>query len=670
MVALLWGANLGAVYPFVEVVLNGKSMQEWMDENLTKTVEQQDSLRKANEQLHVQIKSELGGTEVETSEPIAVDTDAEPSAIAAASNTELAAFSLTAKLDRLKANQFQLQKLEEKHASLIRFEPFVRYYLPDNPFNTLVLIMILVMSGTLIKCFFLLINMYLVARISQATTLDLQNEFFRKTLNMDLVSFGDRGTGDLVGRIRQETKMIGQSIRTLFGQSMREPFKMAVCFAGAAWLNWRLLIFSMLICPLAGYIMIRLTQSMKRANRRGMEESAKLLDRLFQAITYIKIVKANNMEANERSRFAGTSKEVYTKGMKIALYNSFFRLNNEVLGVFVVTVSVLAGGYLVLNHTEHLFGIRMASRVMGFADLLLFYALVVGISDPLRKMSDIYSSFQAGLVACDRIFPLLDEQPTIRSPKHRVAMPKTPASLEFDSVSFHYSPDKQVLDNVSFALAPRQSLAIVGANGSGKSTLINLLPRFFDPVEGSIKIGGTNINQYGIRDVRKYISLVTQQTMLFNDTITNNIRYGVPSATDQQVREAAIKAHAHEFIMKKLDQGYETVVGEHGGRLSGGQRQRIALARAILRNSPLLILDEATSQIDPESEQLIHQTLRTLIKDRTVIMVSHRMSTLALADMILVLEMGRVADFGTHQELIERCDTYRRIRNVEFRESA
>jgi ATP-binding cassette subfamily B protein/subfamily B ATP-binding cassette protein MsbA len=659
MVALLWGANMGAVYPFVEVILNDKSMHQWIDEKLVEAQKAEASLEDENAHLVAFLEKHGDGNDpVELPEEVTT------------ANPLLSGMSLSELQAQVESNHKRILHTREKVEHYTALAPYIKKYLPDSPYKTLVLIIALLIGGTLIKSFFLLINMYLVAHVSQRTVLDLQNEFFRKTLRMDLAAFGHQGTGDLVGRIRSETKIIGNTLRTLYGKTLREPLKMLVCLMGAAWLNWRLLLFSMLICPLAAYLMLRLSRSIKRANRRALEESAKLLDRLFQAVTYIKIVRSNNMEAHERSRFAYTAKEVYAKGMKIALYGSFFRLNNEILGMMVVCMSVLAGGYLVLNHTEFLFGIRMAGHVMGFADLLLFYALIVGFSDPLRKMGDSYSAFQSGIVACDRIFDLMDRQPAIRSPRERAQMPAGPALLEFDNVSFAYTDDKMVLENVSFTLQPGESLAIVGANGCGKSTLVNLLPRFFDVTSGSIKMNGRDLREYSMRDLRRYMSMVTQQTMLFNDTISNNIRYGAVKANDKRIEQAAIEAHAHEFITRKLDQGYETCVGEHGNKLSGGQRQRIALARAILRDSPMLILDEATSQIDPESEQLIHQTLKKIIRGRSVIMITHRPSTLELADKIMLLESGRIVDFGTDRELTQRCEMYRRFSKTELRESA
>ena len=445
---------------------------------------------------------------------------------------------------------------------------------------------------------------------------------------------------------------------------------MCACLIGAALVNWRLLILSIVICPLAAFFMNRLARATKRASRKAMEESAKLMNRLFQAITYIKIVKAFTMEHSERRRFRKVAGEVYARGMKIAIYSALFRLNNEVLGIGVICLSMLAGGYLVLNQEEFLFGIRMSDAPMSAGKLLTFYAFLVGASDPIRKMADVYNMLQSGIVAADRVFPLIDRESKIRDTEDPTPLPVGPSTLSFEEVRFGYNDEQEILNGVSFELPVGKSLAIVGANGAGKSTLVNLLPRFYDPASGCIKLDGIPLQDFSLKHLRKYVGCVTQQTMLFDDSIISNIRYGNPGVTIEQVIDAAKRAHAHAFIENQLEEGYETRIGEHGGRLSGGQRQRLSLARAILRDPSLLILDEATSQIDPESEILIHQALSDFIQDRTTIMITHRLSTLDLADLIMVMSEGRIEDYGTHEELLQRSSIYQRLRQTELRESA
>jgi ATP-binding cassette subfamily B protein/subfamily B ATP-binding cassette protein MsbA len=381
-------------------------------------------------------------------------------------------------------------------------------------------------------------------------------------------------------------------------------------------------------------------------------------------------VKAYTMERYERRRVRQTSKRLYGKWMKIAVYTALVKPATEIMGISVICLAMIAGGYLVLSGETHVLGIKMCDRPLTISALAAFYALVVGVSDPARKLSDVMAHLQQAAAAADRIFPMLDVRPEIVDPPHPRSLLAPHRELAFENVSFHYLPDEPVLHGIDLCIPFGEKLAIVGSNGCGKSTLVNLIARFYDPVEGAVRMDGVDLRECRVRELRRKIGIVTQQTVLFDDTVLNNIRYGSLHATDEQVIEAAKKAHAHRFIVEKLDEGYETIVGERGGRLSGGQRQRIALARAILRDPEILILDEATSQIDLESEQLIHQALRDFTRGRTAILITHRLSTLTLADRILVMDAGRIADLGTHQELLSRCDAYRRLHQIQFRESA
>ena len=336
----------------------------------------------------------------------------------------------------------------------------------------------------------------------------------------------------------------------------------------------------------------------------------------------------------------------------------------------VVSISILAGGYLVLNQETHLFGLAMTTRPMNLASLLMFYGFLIGASDPLRKLSGFVNTAQSGAAAADRIYPLLDRKPAIIEKENPIPAKNLAQPIVFDGVNFHYDKKEPVLRDINLKILCGETLAIVGPNGCGKTTLVNLIPRFYDPVDGEVRLGRSPFYDLCIQDLRRRIGIVTQQTILFDDTVLNNIRYGSPRATDEEVFAAAKKAYAHDFIMQKLEHGYDTNVGESGGRLSGGQKQRLSLARIILRDPQIMILDEATSQIDPESEQLIHKVLEKFIKDRTTFIITHRLSTLSLADRILVMNEGQIIDVGSHEELASRCELYQKLYQVSFKESA
>jgi len=638
-VAVLWGANLGAVYPFVEIVLHDKSLHEWVDDRAERSV------------------SAIANLEAEIDELKAAGGFGNQLALPVESQRSI---------NRLQSDiRSENRRLDWNK----KVKPYITKYAPKSAFKTLVWLIAFMIVGTILRGIFLMGNMVLVARVGQRTVLDLQNDVFRNVLDMEVSEMDVRGTGDLISRIRGETGAIGNAVMVLFGKTVREPMKMIACLVGAAYINWRLLILSCLICPIAGYLMIALAKVTKRANRRAIEESAKLLDRLYQALTYQRVVKAFTMEDGERERFQHVANDVYKKGMKIAWFNSLSRINNELLGVSMISLSVLAGGYLVLSGQTKLFGILMAPSAMEFGGVMVFFGFLIGIADPLRKMADVYNTIQGGVVAADRVFPLIDQTPLVHSPEHPTMIPAGELQIEFDDVKFAYDPGKPILKGVSAVIPSGASVAIMGHNGCGKSTLINLVPRFYEVGGGSIRIGGVDVRQAGLKQLRQRIGYVTQQTMLFNDTIAENIAYGQLTADRAKIVEAAKKAHAHDFI-QDLQLGYDSNIGEHGGKLSGGQRQRLSLARAILKDPDILILDEATSQIDVESENLIHQTLSTFIKNRTTLIITHRISTLDLADYIILMSDGKVTDFGTHQQLLARCPDYQRLRSLDLEGAA
>jgi ATP-binding cassette subfamily B protein/subfamily B ATP-binding cassette protein MsbA len=633
-VALLWGGNLGTVYPFIEVVLHNKTLHQWAGDRIR---ESEGAIAAAEQQI------------------AAAERRASPGKS-----------SHSKQIATLRANIAEQQSRIEQTK---RFVPWIEKYAPRDPFRTLLSIVSFMFIATAIRGIFLAANMYLVARVGLRTVLDLQNQVFQNVLDMEISEVGVKGTGDLINRIRGETGAIGSAITTLFGKTIREPMKMAACLIGAACVNWRLLVLSLLVSPLACAIMVALARKTKRASRRAMEDSARLLDRLYQALTYLRIVRCYNMQQHELNRFKQVAKNVYRKAMRISAYDAMARTNNELLSVTVIGLSVLAGGYLVLNQQTHLFGIRMSSAPMDFGQVMLFFAFLIGAVDPLRKLGDVYNHLQGGIVAAERVFPIIDKFPAVQQAADAVPVGQRPPAIEFQNVGFAYEFDKRVVDDVSFEIPAGTSLAIIGPNGCGKSTLINLLARFFDPQSGGVLINGTDLRQIDLKEFRGCIGFVTQMTMLFGDSIAANIAYGMPEASEAEIMSAAEKAHAHEFI-SCLSAGYQTNIGEHGGKLSGGQRQRLSLARAILKDPSLLILDEATSQIDPESEVLIHKTLREFIKGRTTLIVTHRLSTLDLVDRILVMNQGRIVDWGTHQELLSRCAIYRRLRNSSLEEAA
>jgi ATP-binding cassette subfamily B protein/subfamily B ATP-binding cassette protein MsbA len=341
----------------------------------------------------------------------------------------------------------------------------------------------------------------------------------------------------------------------------------------------------------------------------------------------------------------------------------------EVLGVVSIAGALLVGAYLVMTGETHIWGFRMTIDPLTPAALLNLYALLAAIADPVRKLSNVYTKIQSGAAGADRIFHAMDKKPRVRNNPQAPRLPRHRESVEFREVCFSYSAGQPILTNVSFRVRFGETIALVGRNGSGKTTLVGLLARFFDPDHGAVLVDGHDIRRMNLRSLRQQLGLVSQDTMLFDDTIYNNIAYGKRHAKPEEVEAAAKQALAHDFILKQRN-GYETRIGEMGGALSGGQRQRIALARAILRDPSLLILDEATSAADVEVEASIHQTLRQFMKNRTTFLITHRLNMLEIADRIVVLENGRIEAIGTHLELLKCCSTYQRLHEVNLQRQA
>ena len=638
-VGLLWGANIGVVYPFVEVVFEGQSLQQWIDREV-----------KASEQRAGELAKE--STALRETLPHLVGDDY--------------------RLARARINYVNADRAAEALAvqHYRWLQPYIHAYMPKTPFRTLLLLVGAVLVGTALKDAFLVANLVLVERLVQLAAYDLRKQFFRQTLRLDLASFGESSNSDLLSHFTYDLNGVVLGLNTLFGKALREPLKMAACLVLACFISWRLLLFSLILAPPAVYLMQRLAKSIKRANLRAMEEMSQLYNKLTETFTGIQTVKAFRMEGFERNRFHQSAKEFFRKSLKIAFYNSLTKPVTELLGIGVITLALVAGAHLVLNQETHLLGVRICDTPMSLGSLLLFYGLLAGVSDPARKLSEVFALIQTGAAACERIYPVMDREPTIVEPTEPKTIAKPHHRLLIDDVEFHYQAEQPVLKGVTLEIKYGETVAIVGPNGCGKSTLINMLPRFYDPTRGSVRFDNVDLREMRLRDIRQRVGLVTQQTHLFDDTVLSNIRYGSPNATDEEVIEAARKAHAHRFILDKLDDGYNTTVGQGGGRLSGGQRQRIALARAILRDPEVLILDEATSQVDIESERLIHQALAEFVRGRTAIMITHRLSTLTLADRIVVMAAGKIVDVGTHTELLARCQLYCRLHQVHFKQSA
>ncbi|KAA5542097.1 ABC transporter ATP-binding protein [Roseiconus nitratireducens] len=618
LIAVLWSANISALYPLVEVVFDGKTLPEYVAHQV-ETAEQE--IQSLDEQIR---RAEAG---------VPAKTGAMPS-----------------KSAQLLADRRSYQ--QSKVASYQRVLPWVKDHAPETPFGTLLFILAFLVGGTALKLVALCANLMWVQYIAGRTAIDLRETFFRKALRLDLDAFGENGSSDLTARLTNDVALVSAGVSTLLGRMIREPLKMLACLVGAAYVCPRLLLLVMIVSPLVAVVMQQLSRAIRRASRRAMEEMSQLYGMLNDSFAGIRVVKASNTQAFERARLRRGTYAYYRKSMKMAFYNTLARGTSELMGMTTVALAILAGGYLVLNQETHLFGLRMSAGPLERGQVLLFFGFLIGASDPARKLADVWSGLQRGIAASSRVMEIIDQPIRVDEPANPISPSRPHGSIRFRDVEYQYPSGPKVLQGIDLEIRHGETVAVVGPNGSGKSTLVSLLCRFDDPQSGSVLLDDAPLNQMRTRDLRRRLALVTQRTVLFDDTIENNIRYGCPGADAHDVVRAAKLAFADDFIRRKTPSGYQTLLGSGGMRLSGGQMQRIALARAFLRDPDILILDEATSQIDMESEQLIHKALEKFLVGRTGLMITHRPTTLAMADRIVVIQSGRVAASGTHQQLV------------------
>jgi ATP-binding cassette subfamily B protein/subfamily B ATP-binding cassette protein MsbA len=646
LAALLWGLNFTAIYPVLEILKSDQNVQQMVDSHIQEDLHQIDVTQQQIDDLDAQVEALT--REARTQEPSPIRDK------------------------RLRDLSSRLAKLETRlgalRTSLYRRQVIKWYterFLPADRFLTLAWVVGLVVVAVAVKGVFEFGQESLVGSVVNRSLYDLRNRFYRNVIHLDLNHFGEQGTHELMARFTNDMELLGAGTKTLFGKVVAEPLRALSCVLVACWISWQLTLMFLVLVPIAVFILTNVGRLMKRATRRLLERMSSIYKLLQETFLGIRIVKAFAMEPYERRRFHAATKDYYHKAMWVVNLDALASPVIELLGVAAVAAALLAGAYLVLAQQTHLFGLRLTAQPLEASALLQLYALLAAIADPVRKLSSVYTRIQSGAAAADRIFAFLDRQPRVRSNPGGPRLLRHRAAIEFRDVCFSYEPGRPTLTNVHLNIRFGEIVALVGKNGGGKTTLVGLLPRFYDPDHGSILIDGLDIRHLNLRSLRRQIGLVTQQTILFDDTVYNNLAYGRRRARRAEVEEAARRAYAHDFIMQ-LPQGYQAPIGEAGAKLSGGQKQRLALARAILRDPSILILDEFTSQHDAESEALIHRALREFMRGRTTLVITHRLNTLEIADRIVVVDNGRVAAVGTHSELLHGCPVYQRLYEAQF----
>ena len=495
---------------------------------------------------------------------------------------------------------------------------------------------------------------YFMNDVGQRVIMDLRNALYGHIQTLSMPYFIRTPTGVLISRITNDVNLVQLSVTESITDFIRQSLTLVGLVVAVFYRDWRLAIIAMLVFPLVIYPINKFGKRLKKYSTRGMRVMGNVMSILDEAISGIRIVKAYNMEEYEKQRFSGENRNYYLNWMKRISVRAVSGPLMELIGGLATAFLLWFGGMRVIR------GEMTAGEFMSFITALsMLYA-------PIRKLNKVNIEIQEGIAAARRIFDLLDTKPEILEKPVAQKLGRVEGDFAFKDVWFSYTGDEvYALEGISFTAQKGRQIALVGESGSGKSTMANLLPRFFDVSSGEILVGGTDVRDVTLTSLRENIAMVTQEMILFNDTIRANIAYGTQNSSLDEIIEAAKSANAHDFIMD-MKNGYDTVVGESGVRISGGQRQRLCIARAIIKNAPILILDEATSALDTESEREVQAALDRLMKGRTTLVIAHRLSTIVGADWIIVLNKGRIAEQGTHDDLLKRGGLYAKLYNLQF----
>jgi subfamily B ATP-binding cassette protein MsbA len=556
-----------------------------------------------------------------------------------------------------KPESFVIQPVEPSFNNINESLKYYTYLLikRDNIFDSLKIVCLCVIIFFLAKNVFSYIKSLVTGNLNFYVCRDMRNHLYSHILLLPVTYYDKNRSGNIISLMFNDITAINNSLTGTFEKIVTEPLRLIFFIVILIIISPKLTLFVFGIYPILGYAVVEIGRTVRRRSKRSLEKISGLSSIMNETVNGIRAVKMFNMNNFEENKFK-TENQNYTKAcFRAQIFNALSSPFTETLGVFMVAALLWFGGKDVL-----------AGKSFTAEDFLRFLAFLFMMFQPLKSLSQVNNSIQVGLSAAERVFSLIDIPAEPLKASIKKSEIKFENKIQFINVNFFYPESKeQVLFDINFSLTKGKVLAIVGSSGSGKSTILDLLPRFYDVTSGSITIDGVDIKNIDLISLRKLFGIVSQETVLFNDTIRNNIAYGKPDASFDIIQEVAKASQAWEFI-QKMPKGFDTVIGEKGVMLSGGQRQRLAIARALLKNPEILILDEATSALDTEAERLVQKAIDTLMSSRTVLVAAHRLSTIINADQIIVLEKGRIVEQGTHKELIDLNKRYKQLFDMQF----
>lgn len=521
-------------------------------------------------------------------------------------------------------------------------------------FLTLVFMGLALIIMTGLKTFGYFMSSSVMVPLRTGVVRDIRIQVYEKVLKLPLSFFSEERKGDIIARMSADVQMVETSITSSIDMLIRQPIAILVCFFTLFTVSWQLTVFVIVVAPIAGWIMGVVSRKLKSQSSAVQGQWGDIIAQLDETLGGLRIIKAFIAEHKMLKRFIFVNDEFRKCMNEMIIRQNAAHPMSEFLGTIIIVVVLWFGGFLILSE----------SNLIDASTFIFYMVILYSVINPLKELSKATYQIPLGLASMDRIDFILKAENPIKEIANPESLTAFEDKVEIQDVSFHYVEGRDVLKHINLVVPKGKTIALVGQSGSGKSTLVDLIPRYHDVSEGRILIDGKDIRNVGISSLRQLIGNVNQEAILFNDTFYNNITFGVENATMEQVIEAAKIANAHDFIMES-EHGYDTMIGDRGGRLSGGQRQRVSIARAILKNPPILILDEATSALDTESERLVQEALERLMKSRTTVAIAHRLSTIKNADEIFVIYEGEIVERGQHDELIEKNGYYKRLYDMQ-----